>query len=92
MLIADSGSTKTDWRFINSAGAIIAFSSEGYNPRLIAADAMKESLRREVVVQLGEEHPGEIFFYGAGCGTDETKTFVKNILDGFEVTPVNVVI
>lgn len=80
MLIADSGSTKTDWRFINSAGDIIAFRSEGYNPRLINAEQMKESLRKEVLVQLSEQRPGQLFFYGAGCGTEETKLFVKNIL------------
>jgi N-acetylglucosamine kinase-like BadF-type ATPase len=80
MLIADSGSTKTDWRFVNDENKIIAFRSEGYNPRLTDAVQMKESLLKEVLVQLGGQIPKEIFFYGAGCGTEELKNAVKNIL------------
>jgi N-acetylglucosamine kinase-like BadF-type ATPase len=82
LLIADSGSTKTDWRFIDSHREILAFRSEGYNPYLISGKQMEESLQREVLVQLGNRIPDELFFYGAGCGTDEKKAVIKNALAG----------
>jgi len=80
LLIADSGSTKTDWRFIDSNRKIIAFRSEGYNPYLISGTQMEESLRREVLVPLGSNTPTMLFFYGAGCGTDANKYAVKKSL------------
>jgi N-acetylglucosamine kinase-like BadF-type ATPase len=82
ILIADSGSTKTDWRFIDENREILSFRSEGYNPYLISGEEMEESLRREVFTQLGNRIPSELFFYGAGCGADEKKAIVKNALAG----------
>lgn len=87
LLIADSGSTKTDWRFIDSNRKIIAFRSEGYNPYLISGTQMEESLRREVLVPLGSNTPTMLFFYGAGCGTDANKYAVKNRLRQFFLLP-----
>lgn len=80
LLIADSGSTKTDWRFIDDNREIIAFRSEGYNPWLVDTEQMEASMRREVLVQLGKQKPAEIFFYGAGCGTPEKKEMVSSAL------------
>lgn len=80
ILIADSGSTKTDWRYIDDNRNILGFRSEGYNPYLISGEKMQESLRREVLVQLGNEMPTELFFYGSGCGAVEKKALMKNVL------------
>lgn len=82
MLIADSGSTKTDWRFIDENREIFSFRSEGYNPYLISGKVLEESLQREVFVQMGNRLPKEIFFYGSGCGTEEKKAVLKNALAG----------
>ncbi|MGL4596642.1 MAG: N-acetylglucosamine kinase, partial [Bacteroidia bacterium] len=35
ILIADSGSTKTDWRLIDASGRIHQHQTEGYNPYLV---------------------------------------------------------
>ncbi len=80
LLIADSGSTKTDWRFIDANHGILAFRSEGYNPWIVEAGQIEESLRREVLVQLGNQKPDEIYFYGAGCGTPEKKKVLADVL------------
>ncbi len=82
ILIADSGSTKTDWRFIDENGEILSFRSEGYNPYLISGRQLEESLEREVFTQMGNRIPKELFFYGAGCGAVEKKAVVKNALAG----------
>ncbi len=80
LLIADSGSTKTDWRYIDSDKKILAFRSEGYNPYLVSAENIVESMKREVLVQLNGNVPDEIYFYGAGCGTSDKKIILKNVL------------
>jgi glucosamine kinase len=80
LLIADSGSTKTDWRFIDENREILAFRSEGYNPWLVDAEQMEASMRREVLVQLGNQIPAQLFFYGAGCGTPEKKQVLEAVL------------
>ena len=82
ILIADSGSTKTDWRFIDENREILSFRSEGYNPYLISGKELEESLQREVFTQMGNRIPKELFFYGAGCGTAEKKAVLKNALAG----------
>ena len=80
LLIADSGSTKTDWRFIDDNREILAFRSEGYNPWLVDAEQMETSMRREALVQLGKQKPANLFFYGAGCGTPEKKEILFSVL------------
>src|ERR1044072_5960033 len=82
ILIADSGSTKTDWRFIDEDGGLFAFRSEGYNPYLISGKELEASLQREVFTQMGNRIPKELFFYGSGCGTEEKKAVIKNALAG----------
>lgn len=82
LLIADSGSTKTDWRFVNAKGEILAFRSQGYNPYMVSGAQMEASLREEVFPQLGNALPAEVFFYGAGCAAEDKKAIVKNALTG----------
>lgn len=80
LLIADSGSTKTDWRFIDGNRAILAFRSEGYNPQVRSAEEIAASMQKEVLVTLGERKPQQVFFYGAGCGTPEKKQLLANVI------------
>jgi glucosamine kinase len=37
-------------------------------------------MRREVLVQLGNQIPAQLFFYGAGCGTPEKKQVLEAVL------------
>ncbi len=77
LLIADSGSTKTDWRLTDG---MISVRSQGYNPYQVSGAEMAESMRREVLVALGGNVPGEIAFYGAGCGSEEKREIVRGAL------------
>ncbi len=70
-LIADSGSTKTDWRLVDSEGRIQQQQTEGYNPLFITPEQMRESLRQQLLPALEnmQEPVSQVFFYGSGCGT-----------------------
>ena len=49
ILIADSGSTKTDWACVPEDGSRrITFTSQGYNPNYISQDEMREDIFRSL--------------------------------------------
>lgn len=65
ILIADSGSTKTDWAKIDADG-IQYFSTPGMNPVLMSESELTGQL--EIAVNsLGFSSSDRIYFYGAGC-------------------------
>jgi glucosamine kinase len=71
ILIADSGSTKTDWLFAHDGKSVFQFQSGGINPFYQSKDEIAALLKKEVLHQL----PGEVdkvCFYGAGCADETT--------------------
>lgn len=72
ILIADSGSTKTHWAIAQNN--ILEFKeTEGLNPFFV--DEHKIS---NVVSELTAKQIHEIYFYGAGCASNEKKEVVRN--------------
>lgn len=69
-LVADSGSTKTDWCLVNN-GKKYFFSTEGYNPYFTNEDYIKDSLKRNFPSEIYQDHVTEIDYYGAGCAGDK---------------------
>ena len=68
MLIADSGSTKTDWLFISSDGTQTELHTDGINPARDARDNIYNVLYHDLLTQLPHtETPQAVYFYGAGC-------------------------
>jgi glucosamine kinase len=90
-LIADSGSTKTDWRLASGSLVLRQFQTEGYNPYHMDAERITDSMRKYVLAETGAELPQAIHFYGAGCGGEEKAAVVKNaLLQLFPQAEVNV--
>lgn len=95
IVIADSGSTKTDWRLIDENKQIHQFSTQGINPYFQSSEQIISLLKSELISQLKSTiwslepaRPAggsEIFFYGAGCRVEDKKKIVENAL--FEVFP-----
>lgn len=77
ILIADSGSTKTDWCLADSAGNDSkCFTTQGINPFHQSPQEVAALLHKEVLPQLNH-HLTKIsstFFYGAGCTTEKAPT------------------
>lgn len=67
ILIADSGSTKTHWCSVDG-GVVRELVTQGLNPRL-TDDHTLLTVFRHAREQLGS--PDALFFYGAGCGSQE---------------------
>ena len=82
LLIADSGSTKTDWRLIDENNKNHHFSTQGLNPYFLNSEDIITILNKELlsVISIDTNVPLEICFYGAGCGAEEKKEIVRTAL------------
>lgn len=69
ILIADSGSTKTDWALVKK-GKTLLFQTQGLNPYHQDEESILEVLRTEVKPRMQGAIPHEIYFYGAGCNAE----------------------
>ncbi len=81
-LIADSGSTKTVWCLINkSAEPVASCTTTGINPMYQDGETILKMLQQEFTLPM--ESPLEIFFYGAGCISQDMNQIVMNALKSF---------
>ena len=78
-LIADSGSTKTEWCLLNGKKKTIIL-SQGMSPYFINGTQMEEIIAKEVVSDLKKKKIEEIYFYGTGCSSPENARIVKKAL------------
>lgn len=82
ILIADSGSTKTDWRGVDSNGIITSFQTIGFNPYHIAEKAILTELSSSKLNGIQQEVE-QVIFYGAGCSSLEKSNEIKLALQQF---------
>ncbi|MCD7710725.1 MAG: ATPase [Porphyromonadaceae bacterium] len=67
ILIADSGSTKTEWWLVGKEGVVRTFRTQGIHPYLLSDEEIRRLLSRELLMELPVERITEVYFYGAGC-------------------------
>ncbi len=70
-IIADGGSTKTNWCLVNNNGKKIYFNTEGYNPYFISTEGIIASLHNNLPDNLALDEVSEVSYYGAGCSSPE---------------------
>ncbi|PKQ60857.1 hypothetical protein BZG02_17815 [Labilibaculum filiforme] len=76
LLIAESGSTKTDWVLLGNEGEIKRRQTLGINPY-----HQNTSSIIKIISSLNDfDSVHQIFFYGAGCATDDKKQIIKDSL------------
>jgi len=78
LLIADGGSTKTNWCVIDSSGNKSTFNSEGFNPYFVNTQQIVTSLKAVLPASLQPEKIEEIFFYGAGVQNQDKAMVLKD--------------
>jgi len=77
ILIADSGSTKTDWRLITANGGIQQAKTIGLSPYYQDSASIAAELTQNLLPTITEKVT-EIYFYGTGCAGEEPCTIVRN--------------
>lgn len=83
IIIADGGSTKTNWCLLDDAGRKIYFNTEGYNPYFVTSDYITKSLEEGVPADLEIDKITEVNYYGAGCDTEEKQAIVEAGMKAF---------
>jgi len=80
ILLADSGSTKTDWLLLNDDGQqVTRFASVGFNPFYQSQEVIAEGLQAQVVPNVSGP-VREVHFYGAGCADEATSRPARDAL------------
>lgn len=75
-LIADSGSTKTDWILIKGGKRVHQLQTQGINPFYLNSSEIVKILKEELLPNLNNLHPETVFFYGAGCSFPEKQATI----------------
>ena len=89
ILIAESGSTKTDWCLIQS-GKKKMLSTQGINPFFMMENDIIKILQDELKLNPLKLNLDEIHFYGAGINSDDKKKIIeKSLKKYFVVKKVN---
>ncbi|HLG34789.1 MAG TPA: N-acetylglucosamine kinase [Bacteroidia bacterium] len=83
ILIADSGSTKTDWVLVDENLNRHSFSTRGFNPFLVSQEQIENILAAEIHIGIDKALIKQIYFYGAGCSDDIRCGIVRDALKKF---------
>jgi glucosamine kinase len=79
ILVADSGSTNTNWCLLKPNQEKFYFDTEGYNPYFVSTEYIVHSLTTNLPQVINRATISNVFFYGAGC-FDDKLDIVKNAL------------
>lgn len=78
ILVADSGSTKTEWRLADQNKSF-SHRTNGLNIYYQSTEDILIELKKELVDKL-QELPDQVYFYGAGCTPGEKTTLYQEML------------
>jgi glucosamine kinase len=89
ILIADSGSTKTNWALLKSNKPVY-YNSKGYNPYYINSDAIVKSVCESFKSVSDRDSIDKVYFYGAGCSADQKHIIINALEICFKNSEVSV--
>lgn len=84
ILVADSGSTKTDWVLLHHGKQILQALTIGFNPYFHSTEQIRHELRTSLLPHI-EPYLSQItavHYYGAGCSTSEKCELVHQSIAG----------
>jgi len=79
ILIADSGSTKTDWVLLDNNNIIFQYQTIGFNPYFQSSEDIYEEIKTKLIPVLQDQlhNITHIYYYGAGCSTADKVQVIK---------------
>jgi N-acetylglucosamine kinase-like BadF-type ATPase len=83
ILIVESGSTKTEWRYIADPNeAYESFYSDGINPYYQSADEITIA-QKPILVELAKKTIQQVFYYGTGITDDAKRDIIRQVIKPF---------
>jgi N-acetylglucosamine kinase-like BadF-type ATPase len=84
ILIVDSGATKSDWIALDKIGKQVFITQTlGLSPEVLTREVIEDRLANNFELSKSSKKVTNLYFYGAGCGTDRMKNFLKKIFANF---------
>ena len=78
ILVADSGSTKTNWIALNDRGeTFFKIDTQGLNPAVFSRETLYDRVVTKKELFDIKDEVTDIYFYGAGCGTETAANYLK---------------
>ena len=89
-LIAESGSTRTEWALVEDGQLIENAFTEGINPFFQTRREISRCVRLNLPEIFFKQKLKQIYYYGAGCTTEEKKSILSASLVAQFKTPIEV--
>ena len=91
LLIADSGSTKTQWCLSDQGTVICEIHTDGINPYHMNSVQIRSVIEEQLTENLKGQRPEAVYFYGAGCNRPErNQAIVEALQSQWQAVPVEV--
>lgn len=82
-LVAESGSTKTDWFFYKKGKKPVFFKTPGINPYLQSSEAITTMLQKELPWDHKKHAIGKVSYYGAGAANTAQQEKLTGVLKSY---------
>ena len=82
ILLADSGSTKTDWSVVEKGKLLQQIFTKGTNPFFQTEEEISNEIEKTLLPQLATNAFDAVYFYGAGCGFPDKIEMVHRAVSG----------
>ncbi len=90
ILIADSGSTKTEWCLLEGNKKKL-INTQGLSPYFLSGIQVKATLEKELLPKIKNVIPTQIYFYGTGCSNPNNVKIIKDALKAvFKTSKISV--
>lgn len=81
ILLADSGSTKTDWVILDESKKQHHTFTIGFNPVFHSTESVVKNIGKNTELSSISPKVAHVYFYGAGCSSTERKLIISNALE-----------
>ena len=71
ILIAESGSTKTDWVLVDDENQITIYKTMGFNPFFHSSEFIAGKIKESEEFYKASKNVERLYFYGAGCSSND---------------------
>ncbi len=82
ILVADSGSTKTNWIALDENGEVFfKIDTKGLNPAVFPKKTLYNRIVKKKELNEIKKNVDKIYFYGAGCGTQTARNYLYDVFE-----------
>lgn len=91
LLIADSGSTKTDWLLLDKNIDVFSVKTRGLNPFFVTTEQIVSVMKEAFDGKVDADSIDHVFFYGSGCSDYQQRKIIEDALNQYFIRSDNFV-